>query len=180
MRRTVLALLATAVGLVLLLGYRTPDGPKGVAPRPAAHAPPPSTSTASQGLARVRDIAKDRDTASNDPGSDDREATTTSRARTTTTRAAAASTQRVTGPVVSTQYGPVQVRVTLRGDLLVDVTALQLPDERTRSAEFSNYAAPLLREEALDAQIAQIDTISGATYTSEGYIGSLQAALDSA
>jgi uncharacterized protein with FMN-binding domain len=86
----------------------------------------------------------------------------------------------VTGPVVDTQYGPVQVRVTLQGRRIVDVAALQLPNDRSRSVEISNDAAPRLRAEALQAQSANIDVVSGATYTSEGYIRSLQAALDSA
>jgi uncharacterized protein with FMN-binding domain len=81
---------------------------------------------------------------------------------------------------VSTQYGPVQVRVTLQGDRIAEVAALQLPNDRSRSVEISNYAAPRLRDEALQAQSANIDVVSGATYTSQGYIKSLQAALDSA
>jgi uncharacterized protein with FMN-binding domain len=81
---------------------------------------------------------------------------------------------------VDTQYGPVQVRVTLQGGRIVDVAALQLPNDRSRSVEISNYAAPQLRDEVLRAQSAKIDVVSGATYTSQGYIQSLQAALDSA
>jgi uncharacterized protein with FMN-binding domain len=105
--------------------------------------------------------------------------TTTTRRATTTTRAPA-SKQAVTGPVVDTQYGPVQVRVTLQGGRIADVVALQLPSDRSRSVEISNYAAPRLHDEVLRAQSAQIDVVSGATYTSQGNIRSLQAALDSA
>jgi len=86
----------------------------------------------------------------------------------------------VTGPVVNTQYGPVQVRVTLQSGRIVDVAALQLPNDRSGSVEISNYAAPRLHDEALQAQSAKIDVVNGATYTSRGYIQSLQAALDSA
>jgi len=84
------------------------------------------------------------------------------------------------GPTRSTRWPPSLVRVTLQGDRIVDVTAVQLPNDRSRSREISNYAAPRLRAEALQAQSAQIDTVSGATYTSRGYARSLQAALDSA
>jgi uncharacterized protein with FMN-binding domain len=86
----------------------------------------------------------------------------------------------VLGPVVETKYGPVQVRVTLRSRRIVDVAATQLPSDLARSVEISNHAAPILHDEVLQAQSAQIDVVSGATYTSQGYIQSLQAALDSA
>jgi uncharacterized protein with FMN-binding domain len=60
------------------------------------------------------------------------------------------------------------------------VTALQVPSGNRRDAEINAYAVPQLRTEALAAQSAQIDVVSGATVTSEGYMESLQAALDSA
>jgi len=85
-----------------------------------------------------------------------------------------------TGSAVSTRYGDVQVEVTIAGGKVTEVTALQLTDDDPRSSMISAQAAPLLRQEALSAQSAQIDTISGATYTSEGYIQSLQSALDQA
>jgi uncharacterized protein with FMN-binding domain len=94
------------------------------------------------------------------------------------TPAAPAADQKVDGPVEENRYGPVQVEVTIRDGKLVDVTALQLPSDRRRSEEISTEAAPILREEALAAQGAVIDTVSGATYTSDSYAQSLQAALD--
>ena len=78
------------------------------------------------------------------------------------------------------QFGTVQVQVTIVGGKIQDVQALQLPQDRRRSAEISQYAAPILRQEALSAQSAQIDLVSGATYTSEAYAQSLQSALDQA
>jgi uncharacterized protein with FMN-binding domain len=60
------------------------------------------------------------------------------------------------------------------------VRALALPNDRPRSQFISAQAEPLLRSEALSAQSARIDIVSGATYTSEGYAQSLQAALDRA
>jgi uncharacterized protein with FMN-binding domain len=86
----------------------------------------------------------------------------------------------VTGPVVETQFGPVQVAVTFNNGTIADVQALQLPSDRMRSAEISSYAGPILRQEALQAQSAQIDLVSGATYTSSAYEQSLQAVLDQA
>jgi uncharacterized protein with FMN-binding domain len=92
----------------------------------------------------------------------------------------AAGGQSYAGSVQETRYGPVQVRVTVRAGRLVDVTALQLPQNESRSTEISVFSAPLLRQEALQAQSAAIDTVSGATYTSDGYRASLNAALTSA
>jgi uncharacterized protein with FMN-binding domain len=92
--------------------------------------------------------------------------------------ASASTTRTATGDVIENQYGPVQVRVTLRGNQIVSVDAVQLPSDRARSAEISDQAGPLLQQEALQAQSARIDTVSGATYTSESYAQSLQSALD--
>lgn len=85
-----------------------------------------------------------------------------------------------TGTVAQTQYGPVQVRVTVTGGQLTDVTALQLPKTEARSLDIDRTAVPTLRQEALKAQSANINAVSGATYTSQGYKTSLQAALDAA
>ena len=86
----------------------------------------------------------------------------------------------VTGPALDTRYGPVQVQVTITNGKVIDVTALELPFDRSRSAAISQYAEPILRSEALQAQSAQIDLVSGATYTSDAYAQSLQGALDQA
>ena len=84
------------------------------------------------------------------------------------------------GSTAQTPFGPVQIQITISGGKITEVTALQLPSDRARSASIAAYAAPILRSEALAAQSAQIDLVSGATYTSEGYAQSLQAALDAA
>ena len=91
-----------------------------------------------------------------------------------------AGNQTVEGDTISTKYGDVQVRVTVSGGRLVDVQAVQLPSDRARSQAISSDAGPLLRNEALRAQSARINTVSGATYTSDGYAQSLQSALDRA
>lgn len=83
----------------------------------------------------------------------------------------------VTGDPFDVGYGTVQVRIVLVGHHLSDVTAISLPSGG-HSSEVSNYAAPRLRQEALAAQSARIDTVSGASYTSAGYAKSLQSALD--
>ncbi|MDX6302616.1 MAG: hypothetical protein QOF53_3830 [Nocardioidaceae bacterium] len=83
------------------------------------------------------------------------------------------------GSAYDVGYGTVQVRVTLHGRRITGVTALRLP-AGGRSSDISGYAAPRLRQEALSAQSAHIDTVSGASYTSAGYASSLQSALDRA
>ncbi|MGA5040611.1 FMN-binding protein [Streptomyces capoamus] len=85
-----------------------------------------------------------------------------------------------TGDSVRTRWGPVRVRVTVRDGRLTDVTAVAYPTDNPRDQEINGYALPQLRREALAAQSARIDSVSGATYTSEGYRQSLQSALDSA
>ena len=85
-----------------------------------------------------------------------------------------------TGATVSTIYGPVQVRITVSGQHVTDVQAIALPRDRARSAAISQYSAPMLRSEAIQAQSASIDIVSGATYTSIAYARSLQNALQQA
>jgi uncharacterized protein with FMN-binding domain len=89
-------------------------------------------------------------------------------------------TRTVDGDTVQTQYGPVRLRITLTGGKITAVTTLQLPDNNSRDQEIAGFAVPQLTREALTAQSAHIDTVSGATYTSQGYIQSLQSALDRA
>lgn len=90
-----------------------------------------------------------------------------------------AAARTLTGQPVDVGYGTVQVRVTLAGTRIVGVSALSLPTGG-RSDEISSYAEPLLQKEALKAQSASIDAVSGASYTSQGYAQSLQSALDAA
>ncbi|MEU2717465.1 FMN-binding protein [Streptomyces sp. NPDC007205] len=89
-------------------------------------------------------------------------------------------TRTVTGDTVRTRWGPVRVRATIKSGRLTDVTAVQYPQDNPRDQEINSYALPQLRREALAAQSADIDMVSGATYTSTGYRQSLQSALDSA
>jgi uncharacterized protein with FMN-binding domain len=86
----------------------------------------------------------------------------------------------VTGPQIVLAHGIVQVRVTITDGRITDVTALQLPHDNPDSWNTSNRAAPILRSEVLAMQSANVNVVSGATYTSRGYARSLQAALDAA
>lgn len=150
MRRAVLALITTVAGLVLLLGFKT---------RPAStSALPPAPAAAAPAPTRGN--------------------AATPRARASASAPAAKRT--VVGSAVDTRYGPVQVQVTLAGTKVTDVATVQLPSDNPRDVEINNFAVPVLREEAIAAQSARIDVVSGATYTSEGYAQSLQSALDKA
>lgn len=85
-----------------------------------------------------------------------------------------------TGDAADTRYGPVQVRITVAGGRITDAQAVEYPQESGRDVRINSAAVPELNQEALQAQSAQIDTVSGATYTSEGYQQSLQSAIDQA
>ncbi|MFD4880119.1 FMN-binding protein [Streptomyces sp. NPDC058420] len=92
----------------------------------------------------------------------------------------ATGTRTVTGETAQTRWGPVQVKITVTNGRITDVSAVQSPSDNPRDQEINSYALPELRREVLAAQSAKIDTVSGATYTSDGYRQSLQSALDSA
>ena len=96
------------------------------------------------------------------------------------TKSPSATKRTIDGGVAQTQYGNVQVSITVVGSKITNVHALQLTDSSSHSVDISQYAAPILRKEALAAQSANIDVVSGATYTSEGYQESLQSAIDAA
>lgn len=96
------------------------------------------------------------------------------------TTSAAPTIRTFTGATAQTKYGPVQVRITLTGRRITGAAAVRSPDGSTRSRDISSTAIAKLDQETLAAQNADIDTVSGATYTSAGYITSLQSALDRA
>lgn len=83
----------------------------------------------------------------------------------------------IVGNAYDVSYGTVQVKVTFTGSKITDITPMSLP-QGGRSGDISGFAAPQLRREALTAQSAHIDTVSGASYTSAGYAMSLQSAID--
>jgi uncharacterized protein with FMN-binding domain len=84
------------------------------------------------------------------------------------------------GQTVRTRYGTVQVNAVIAGGQLTDVVAVKLTDNGRQSVVISNQAAPMLRQEVLSAQSARVSNIGGATYTTQGYLTSLQSALDAA
>lgn len=86
----------------------------------------------------------------------------------------------VTGDVAQTRWGPVQVQLEVSGSTITNVTILRYPDSNGQDIQIANYSLPTLIQETLDHQSASISMVSGATYTSQGYLQSLQSALDQA
>lgn len=97
-----------------------------------------------------------------------------------TSSTAASGDGTYTGNDVNTRFGSVQVEIAVSGGQITEVTALQLTDHDRRSVQISDYAAPILRSEVLKAQSANVGNVSGATYTSDAYLQSLQSAIDQA
>ncbi|MDX3770914.1 FMN-binding protein [Streptomyces sp. NBC_01707] len=93
---------------------------------------------------------------------------------------ASTGTGTFTGDPIDTQYGAVQVAAVLSKGKIISVKVLQAPDQNGRDQQIAAYALPRLTQEAIGAQSAHIDAVSGASYTSQGYIQSLQSALDQA
>ena len=168
MRRIVLWVLSTLSALVALLGYHTSTSSV-----MATGTPDDAISGSLQGQATTRS-ATGSGSGSATSGSGSGSGSSGSAGQSS----AAAST--VTGDSVGTPYGPVQVRVAVDGSTITDVTVLQYPDQDGHSVQINQYALPQLINETLDAQGSGISMVSGATYTSQGYLQSLQSALDQA
>jgi uncharacterized protein with FMN-binding domain len=150
MRRSIAAAVGTVAGLAALLGYKSGT--------------PPVRTTGVAATSSGGGAATD----------------TPSTAPATSPTTAPSANKTVDGALITTRFGDVQVEAVLSGSRLVDVSTLTLPTDRPRSAQISSIAAPILRREALAAQGASINTVSGATYTSDAYARSLQAAIDAA
>ena len=99
---------------------------------------------------------------------------------TTTSTQAAYKDGTYTGPQVDAYYGLVEVQVKIQQGKIADVQFLQYPNDRNTSVRINSIAMPYLQQEALQAQNAQVNIISGATLTSEGFMMSLDAALKTA
>ncbi|MFR9805433.1 FMN-binding protein [Pseudonocardia sp. RS010] len=93
---------------------------------------------------------------------------------------ASTATTTYTGSVAQTRWGAVQVTITVAGGRITDVSVPQYPDGNGKDQQINAYALPVLTQETLTAQSADIDLVSGATVTSDGYVESLQSALDRA
>jgi uncharacterized protein with FMN-binding domain len=105
---------------------------------------------------------------------------TSSQATTTAPVASGPADGTYDGAVINTRYGAQQVQVVISSGQISDVIVLQTQTADRKSEQISSRANPILREEVLSAQSAQVANVSGATYTSQSYMQSLQSALDAA
>ena len=154
MRRVILAIVSTVASLVLLLSFKT-HSPSAGTPA-AASSNPAGTTTSGNGTSGA----------------------TTSGSGSGTSSSTSTGTKTVTGSSVDTRYGPVQVKITVTNGAITAASAIDYPTNDPRDQQINSYAVPALNQEAVQSGSASIDMISGATYTSQGYIQSLQSALD--
>jgi len=158
-----------AVVAMLVVIYLRSEGTGALATVPRA-----STSTTTGGEQGTKSTSSSSESASSGPSP-----CAPPRVCSSQTGSSQASSAKVTytGPVVENPYGPVQVQLEEQGGKIIDVKALQMPTEHALSQEISEHVAPMLRTEVLQAQSAEINIVSGATYTSESFASSLQGAL---
>lgn len=166
MRRITTWLLSTISALVLLFSYHTSTN----ATERASVVAQGDTGTASGST----------DSGSTDSGSTDSGSTGSGSTDSGSTDAESSASGTYTGDAVSTRFGDVQVEITVEDGQITESRVTQVPWNDHKDQEINAYAVPILNEEAVDAQSADIDMVSGATYTSEGYIQSLQSAIDQA
>ena len=176
MRKVLLALLLTAVGLALLLSFRSRSatGATTTALGGSALTGGASATTTTAGAATPTASAS----ASADPSSTP--SSPKASASKTTSAGSGVKSGTFTGAAESTDFGNVQVQAVISGGKLTNVIVLQVPDRGGYEDQIVQIAVPELKSEALSAQSANIDVVSGATYTSQGYAESLQSALDQA
>ncbi|MFG2908041.1 FMN-binding protein [Kitasatospora sp. NPDC048286] len=165
MRRAVVTGAATAAGVVLLLSLKPHEAP---GPAPVIG----SGSAAGSGS----DVSE----PSTAPVPSSPSSSASAPASGSGSGSGSGATRKVSGNTVNTRYGPVQVQVTLAGSRITAVDVVKYPTAERRDLEINGSALPILNQEAIAAQSARIDVVSGATYTSDGYVRSLQSALDRA
>ena len=173
MRRAILTIGGTAAGLAALLSFKTHSSVADVA-EPGAS--PPAASTAATPAASATAPAK----AKASPAASPMKMKAKASASPMSGSGGSTATRTITGAVETTMYGPMQVKVTLEGQKITNVSVVQETNDGQESQQIDSFSIPKLTAETLTAQSARIDTVSGATQTSTGYIGSLQSALDQA
>jgi uncharacterized protein with FMN-binding domain len=166
-KRASLALLVTGIALALLLNFKTPTAPV---------AAPIGGST----IANAGSAASTAGATTDPAGSSAAAAAPTATPAATNSTSGATKSGTYTGSVVQTQYGAIQVQLTVASGTITNVQALKYPSDNPHSSSINQYALPTLIQEALQTQSAQINAVSGATYTSQGFVQSLQSALTQA
>jgi uncharacterized protein with FMN-binding domain len=176
MRRVILAIVSTVVVLVILLSIKT-HSVGSLATTPPAAVGTPSGSASGPGTGSGSGPTSGSGSGS---GASPTPSSGTSSGTGSGSATGAASAKTVTGDASNTMYGPVQVQITVKSRKITAVNVIQYPNGTPRDAQINAFAIPQLTQETLAANSASIDMISGATYTSNGYISSLQSALDKA
>jgi uncharacterized protein with FMN-binding domain len=161
-KKIVLWFMSTLTVVMLLFGYHTSTSSTAVASAESSVVAPVSSGTTS--------------TASGTTAA----AGTSSAAAASSSASSTATTTTYTGDAASTKYGPVQVEITVANGTVTDVSVIDYPSNNGKDQQINARALPVLVQETLDAQSADIDMVSGATYTGDGYTESLQSALDQA
>ena len=157
MRRIVFVILSTITTVVLLFSYHTSTNGAGAASSAVAQLPATPVSPVSPG-------------SGSRPGSSTKSGSS----------AGTSGPVSYTGTAADTRWGPVQVQITVSGGKISASRAVQYPQGTSRDAQINGSALPVLDREVLQQQSASIDTVSGATVTSDGYLQSLQSAIDQA
>jgi len=180
MKRAILALAGTVTGLVGVLSLHPHATTALASSHPGLNLArgAGATTTDSAGAAGSTSGSASADQSSEGQASKGKSSGAPSSAAPSSQAAAPETVRTLTGQPVETGYGPVQVQVTVSGKKLTAVQVLEAPTQSGRDVEISNFALPILHDEALSAQSANIQVVSGATYTSSGYQQSLQSALD--
>jgi uncharacterized protein with FMN-binding domain len=176
MTRIVLWLMSTVTVLVLVFGYHTSTSSTGTAAggRSSLAVPLSGGTGAVSGSAAAPTSGSGSDpSAGSSPSAG-------SAGAASPTAGTSATSGTVTGDVAQTRWGPVQVQLTLTSGKITDVAVVQYPNGNRRDQEINSQALPILIQETVQAQNAHIDMVSGATVTSDGYLQSLQSALDRA
>jgi uncharacterized protein with FMN-binding domain len=166
--------MSTVTALVLLFGYHTSTSSQAAAGgQSSAVAPVSGGTSGTSGTSSGTSGGTSGGSSSGTTGS-----SSTGSSSTGTSGSAASRT--VTGDVADTRWGPVQVQVTVVSGKITNVSVVEYPNNNPRDQEINAQALPILVQETLSAQNAHIDMVSGATVTSDGYLQSLQSALDKA
>jgi uncharacterized protein with FMN-binding domain len=176
MRRITLWLFSTVAAVVLLFSYRTSTG-GGAAPAVAAVAPATPATTPTAGTS-----GGDGSSGGSATGGSDNSGATPSPSASAGAQSSGSSkaAKTYTGSTAGTRWGDVQVTITVANGKITDVQVPVYPNGNGRDQEINAFALPQLTQETLQAQSADIQTVSGATVTSDGYLQSLQSALDAA
>jgi uncharacterized protein with FMN-binding domain len=166
MRRIAIAIASTISGLVLLFSYNTSTNQKVVSAAGSLTLTPPPASNPSP--------------SPSSSGSSTSSAPSASSAPSTPSGSGGGVSGTFNGAPADTQFGPVQLQISVSGGKITSVQMLQVPQQTSHDIRINSQAVPILNQEAIHAQSAQIDMVSGATYTSQGYLQSLQSAIDAA